>query len=53
MVFDLLLQNVSRHITLTSEEEDFLVSLCKEKRVKKKQMLLQEGDIDTYGFFVT
>jgi CRP-like cAMP-binding protein len=53
MAFELLLQNISRHITLTAEEESLFVSMCKVRRVKKKQMLLQEGDVDNHGFFVT
>jgi CRP-like cAMP-binding protein len=50
---DLVLKNISRFVTLTPEEKKYFISLLKTKRLKKKQYLLQEGDISRYEYFVT
>ncbi|HET6721984.1 MAG TPA: Crp/Fnr family transcriptional regulator [Chitinophagaceae bacterium] len=44
-MYDLILKNISRFITLTPEEEQYFTSLLKVKKLKKKQYLLQEGDV--------
>ena len=49
----LLLQNISKHISLTGEEEEQFVALLKSKKLKKKQFLLQEGDIQKQAVYVT
>jgi CRP-like cAMP-binding protein len=41
----LLLQHISRHITLTGEETEHFVRLLHHRAVKKKQFLNQEGEI--------
>ena len=51
-MYDLILKNLSRFITLTPEEESYFTSLLKVKRLKKKQYLLQEGDIVRFDYFV-
>lgn len=51
-MYDLLLKNISRFIELTEEEKNYFTSLLKVKRLKKKQYLLQEGDIGRYECFV-
>jgi len=51
-MYDLLLKNISRFITLTPEEEQYLTSILKIKKLKKKQYLLQEGDITRHQYFV-
>jgi CRP-like cAMP-binding protein len=51
-MYDLILKNISRFITLTSEEEQYFTSLLKLKKLKKKQYLLQEGDVVRYDYFV-
>ena len=51
-MYDLILKNISRFITLTPDEEQYFISQLKVKRLKKKQYLLQEGDICRYDFFV-
>ncbi len=48
----MLLQSVRKHISLTSEEETFFTSLFQKKLVRKKQFLLQEGEVAKYLFFV-
>jgi len=41
----LLLQHISRHITLTGEETEHFIRLLHHRVVKKKQFLNQEGEI--------
>src|SRR5688572_3496133 len=53
MQHELLLQNIGKHISLNEEEKVQVVSLFKMKKLKKKQFLLQEGDIQTQAAFVT
>ncbi len=51
-MYDLILKNISRFITLTPEEEQYFTSLLKIKKLRKKQYLLQEGEINRYDYFV-
>lgn len=51
-MYDLILKNISRFITFTPEEEQYFTSLLKFKKLKKKQYLVQEGDIVRYDYFV-
>lgn len=51
-MYDLILKNVARFIELTQEEKGFFTSLLKPKKIRKKQYLLQEGDICYYEYFV-
>ena len=50
--FNLLISNVSRHISLTAEEIDFFISLLKLKSLANGEFLLHEGDICRYESFV-
>ena len=50
---ELLLQHISKHISLTAEEESFLNSLLHSKKIKKKHFLLQEGEVNKAATFVT
>lgn len=52
-MYDLILQNVSRHITLTEGETKFFTSLLKHRALRKKQYLLQAGDVSRFENFVT
>ncbi|TMI90566.1 MAG: Crp/Fnr family transcriptional regulator [Bacteroidetes bacterium] len=52
-MYDLILKNISRFITLTPEEEQYFISLFKVKKLRKKQYLLQEGEICRNEYFVT
>jgi CRP-like cAMP-binding protein len=52
-MYELILQNVSRHIRLTKEEEKIFTSLLKERKLRKKQYLLQAGDASRYEHFVS
>lgn len=52
MNFDLLVSNISRHISLTAEEIEFFSSLLKSKSLATGEFLLREGDICKYESFV-
>lgn len=41
----IILENISRHITLKEDEEAYFVSLLKEKIFKNKQYITWEGDV--------
>jgi CRP-like cAMP-binding protein len=51
-MYDRILKNISRFITLSPDEELYFTSIIRVKRLKKKQYLLQEGDVCRYEFFV-
>ncbi|HVM88283.1 MAG TPA: Crp/Fnr family transcriptional regulator [Puia sp.] len=53
MDYTLILKNISKHIQLTKLEEQFFISLLKEKKIKRKQFLLHENEVCTYSTFVT
>ena len=53
MPIDLLLNNISRHIRLTDEEQKIFISHLQQKSFKRKQFLLREGEICRYSAFVT
>lgn len=43
--FNVILRNVSRHITLTKGEAEIFRSLLTYRRYRKRQFVLQEGDV--------
>jgi len=49
---DLILKNISRYISLTEDEAIQFVALLKPTTLKKKQLLLKEGQICTATAFV-
>ena len=52
-MIDNLLRHITDSISLSNEEKNYFVSLLKIQKVKKKQVLLREGEIDKQGIFVT
>lgn len=52
MNYDLILKNISRHITLTEEEKSTFFSLLQHKKVSKKEILLRAGDVAKYTNFI-
>ncbi|MEO6547652.1 MAG: Crp/Fnr family transcriptional regulator [Ferruginibacter sp.] len=52
MTHDLLLKNIAKHVNLSKEEEDHIVSFLRSKKVRRKQFLFQEGDIHKHSIFV-
>jgi CRP-like cAMP-binding protein len=47
-----LLTNVAKHITLTEKEKKYFISLLRYRTLKRKDLLLQEGEICKYSTFV-
>ncbi|MDO6434852.1 Crp/Fnr family transcriptional regulator [Flavitalea sp. BT771] len=52
-MFDLLYQKINEKITLTEEEFNLCKTLFSPKKLRKKQYILQEGDVCKYNIFVT
>ena len=52
MNFDLLITNISKHISLSAEEIDSFTSLLKSRSLASGEFLLREGDICKYESFV-
>jgi len=48
----LILQNISVHINLDENEKEFFVSLLEPLTLKRKQLLLEQGDICRHSTFV-
>jgi len=53
MVTDLLLNNVSKYIRLNEQEKEIFVGYLQPKSLKRKQFLLNEGEVCKYSAFVT
>lgn len=51
-MFDLLQDKINESITITEEEFSFCKTLFLPKKLRKKQYLLQEGDVCKYTAFV-
>lgn len=47
-----LIDYFNQHLSLTSEEVDFIEEVFVAKRVKRRQFILQEGDVCKYNTFV-
>jgi len=51
-MFELIRKNIAKHIDLSEEEFTHFTSLLQVKRLRKKQFLLEEGEIFQYECFV-
>lgn len=51
-MYEILFENISKKITLTGEEKQLLQTFFIPKKLRKKQYLLQEGDVSKYLAFV-
>ena len=51
-MFELFLASVKEHISITDEEFEFCKTLFIPKKLRKRQFLLQEGDVCRYTAFV-
>jgi len=49
---EMLIKNLSRHVTLSNEEEEIILSLFTARKFRKHQYILQEGDITRHESFV-
>jgi CRP-like cAMP-binding protein len=52
-MYELLHKKITENISITEEEFNFCKTLFLPKKLRKKQYLLQEGDICKYTAFVT
>lgn len=52
MTYERILQNIARYIQLTHEETEYFVSILQVKKLRKKQYLVQEGEICRYETFI-
>jgi CRP-like cAMP-binding protein len=50
---NLLLAGIAKYVNLDAEEQDYLVSVLHNKKIKRKQLILEEGDINNKVTFVT
>jgi CRP-like cAMP-binding protein len=48
----LILENISRHIDLNEDEAEYFISLLRQRTVRKREFLLQSGDIARYETFI-
>jgi CRP/FNR family transcriptional regulator, anaerobic regulatory protein len=53
MPFDLLLNNISRYIHLDNTEKEIFLSHLQQKKFKRKQFVLTDGEVCKYSTFVT
>jgi CRP-like cAMP-binding protein len=53
MAYDLILQNIAKHITLTTAETNHFISLLKPEAIKKKTILLREGQLCNNIYYVS
>ena len=52
MPFQSLIQNIQKHINLTTEEENHFTDLLIPQKIKKKQFLIRENEISKQVAFV-
>jgi CRP-like cAMP-binding protein len=50
---DLILNNISGYIHLDDKDKAFFISLLKPMKLKRRQMLLRQGEVCRYSSFVT
>ena len=53
MAYDLILQNIAKHITLTTGETSHFISLLKPETIKKKAVVLREGQLCNNIYYVS
>ncbi len=51
-MYDLILSNVAKYIQLTDKETSFFTSLLRLRKIRKRQYLLQAGDVNQFENFV-
>jgi CRP-like cAMP-binding protein len=51
-MYNLILSNIERHIRLTETEKNFFISKLKHRKYRKKQYVLQAGDVARHDNFV-
>jgi len=53
MSFELITSHISRYIQISAEEMAFFISLLKTRSIRKKEFLLQSGEICRYDYFIS
>jgi CRP-like cAMP-binding protein len=53
MSTNLIIESITRHIRLSDEEKEHFVSLLQPKTYKRKDFILEEGQVCKYSYFVT
>ncbi|MFA6085892.1 Crp/Fnr family transcriptional regulator [Mucilaginibacter sp.] len=53
MDHSLLLAGIAKYVNLDAQEQEYLISVLHYKKVKRKQFLLEEGDVNSKVIFVT
>ena len=51
-MWELLLKNLGKHVSLTNDEAAIIQTLFVHRRFRKRQFILQEGDISRYETFI-
>lgn len=51
-MWNLLFKNFSRYVSLTDEEKEIIKSLFHHRKYRKRQFILQEGDVSRYDNFI-
>lgn len=51
-MFEQILQSISRFITLDTHEQDYFVSKLEFRKYRKKETVLQEGNVCSHIFFI-
>ncbi|MBL0740325.1 Crp/Fnr family transcriptional regulator [Chryseolinea lacunae] len=52
-MYDLILDHISRHIRLTPAEANRFTSVLRHRKIRRRQYLLQVGDVSQYENFIT
>lgn len=50
---NLLLENIAKHVSLTTEEQERVLSFTEPLQFKAKTLLLKSGEVCTHSYFVT
>jgi CRP-like cAMP-binding protein len=53
MAYDLILQNIAKHISLSEEEKNYFTGLLKAETIKKKTFVLREGHLCNNIYYVS
>ena len=52
MAANIIIDSITRHIQLSADEQQHFMSLLQPKNFKRKQFILQQGEICKYSTFV-
>ncbi|MHB8207424.1 Crp/Fnr family transcriptional regulator [Mucilaginibacter sp.] len=53
MSTNLIIESITRHIRLSDEEKEHFIGLLQPKTYKRKDFILEEGQVCKYSYFVT